>query len=1324
MQGDTNNFDTSVRKSKQTAEQMFQAIGTAVEELEKQTKKSADSTKNIITDEAQKRVKDLTIELNAATNVITALGDKSTISANEIRSMSQQSQQAISSLKDELVAAQAEYLQLTQAKASPQDIGQAIAKITDIKKAIQDVEVAFGAYQTVAANAMSGVTKAASSTIAEVQKFTSVDLTSVVSEAQNATRAIQSMGVGAVVSTKEVERIGQLGTAAIDSLTRELNSAKQAWDKLSNTNGIDLEELNAAKERVLALERALGLTETSMGDFSNAIKQATPVIDHLDQSLGNTNLELKETDTLAGKASQGLQDLQSSYGLLTSVLAGLGIGVTASELVKTSDEFKMLEGRIRIVTSEAGGFESALNGVIDVALATNSNLVTTGELFTTLTRVTKDMKTTQNGVVTDFKLSQQQILNLTETINQATKIGGGNAEASAAAIQQLSQALGSGVLRGDEFNSIMEQAPRIVQALADGLNVPIGKLREMAEAGQLTADAVIKAMRQQSEVIDGEFKKLPLTIGASIENLKTSWMVYIGELDKSNGVSESVAKAIKYIADNLDQLVSTLTFAAQAFIAYKAIGMAAVFLEKANSVRAASVAIQQETVALTTNTQAQLVNANAARANAAAHTGVQASASTLFPTFTRAAGGLSTLLSRFGTYGMIAAGVVAAGSMIADMFVKTSEAIGENIAKGWLWVTNQKSLEQSEKELAAQQEESKKKQEELSAAREKAALKDEMLKNAALGLNEVSKATVAEFDNQIKSGEQVAVVLDNIAKSFNFDSGTGINNAITALTALQTQGKITGDQLRETLSNSLKGIDLSEFQGKLATIPVNLEKQIEDTNNKIKAKQKELDDWKKSNADMNYKQWTTEVGKYQTDIDKLQAQASALHVQYANSVRSAADVQGAILDEAIRRTGLSYEELEGKSSKAFQSALSDVNTIIKGMDGLKDRGVDVGRALDASISNAINTATNQKEIDNLKAKINSLRLTLGEKVADGLLQQAEQQLINIKKEADKAKSGINSVAEAFGKFGIQTKAEASIAAKIYMDAFNRMEQSGQATAGQLKQALMKMADEIYNSGDAAKIAWYEAKLSANGLKSSVDSLGKASVKSMDDLSDSVDRVGRTARGYAADGFRELGRVAKQEAKAVGDTWQEEMDLWQQKMAKIDAQRKANNEHSNAALGAEGTAIEQMKSDFYNQLIASGTSEGMAKQYADNYYRMAWQQMADGLNNTISGRIDAKIGRNVSKEYMDSILKGQKNKNSMSVGGKIPNFKGTDSTYAPNIQAPSIPQIQIPNIDVSPTDTVNYSFNFNGKTANFTGDSSQKDLLNDFFNELEQAKKAM
>ncbi|WP_278395331.1 tape measure protein [Acinetobacter venetianus] len=1304
MQGDTNNFDSSVKKSKQTAEQMFQAIGTAVEELEKKTKKSSDSTKNIVSTEAQDRVKDLTAELNAATNVIVALGDKSTISAKEIRSMSQQSQQAISSLKDELAAAQSQYLQLSQAKASPQDIGEAISKITDIKRAIRDVETAFGAYQTVATNAMTGVTKATSITINEIQKFTSVDLNVVISEAQSATRAIESMGDGAVVSTKEVQRISQLGSTAIESLTRELNSAKKAWVDLSNSKGVDLEELTAAKERVQGLERALNLTETSMTEFKVATQQAIPVIDHLDQTLDSTNKELIQTDTLAGKASQGLQELQNSYGLLTNVLAGLGIGVTASELAQTADEFKNLEGRIGLATGETGNFQAALDGVVEVALRTNSNLSATGDLFATLTRATKDMKTTTNGVIVDYKLSQTQLLQLTETINQSIKISGASAQASEAAIVQFAQAIGSSVLRGDELNSILEQAPRLAQALADGLGVPIGKLKELGEAGQLSADVVIKALRQQSEVIAAEFQKLPITVGSSIENLKTSWMVYIGELDKSNGISESVAKAIKYIADNLDQLVSSLTFAAQAFVAYKAIGMAAVFLEKANSVRAASIAIQQETVALTTNTQAQLTNANAARANAAAHAGVQSAASNLFPTFTKAAGGLSTLLSRFGAYGMAAAAVVAAGGLVKNMFEDTGKAIGENAAKFVLWWNGQKSLEQSEKELAAQQEESKKKQEELAAAREKAAAKDELLRNAALGLNEVSKATVAEFDKQIKAGEQVSVVLDNIAKSFNFDSTTGITNAITALSALQTQGKITGDEVRNTLSNALKGVDLSEFQGKLAAIPVNLEKRLDEANNKIKAKQKELDDWKKANSEMNKKDWDTNVAKFRTDIEKLQAEASTLQTQYANSVKSAATVQGAILDEAIRRTGLSYEELEGQSTKAFQSAMSDVKTIIKGLDELKDRGVDVGRALDASLSNAIDTATNQKEIDNLKAKIVGLKGTLGDKVTDGLLQQAEQKLIDIQKEADKTKAGINSVAEAFGKFGIQTKAEAALSAKSYMDAFGEMEKSGQATTGQLRQALMKMTDDIYNSGDAAKIAWYESKLASYDLKSSIDDLGKASVKTMNDVANS-------ARNDAGQGFRDLGKIARDEAKSTAQEWEDAM-------AKVDAARKAKDAANNRGLSDLQGGIDQMAQDYYDRLVAAGMDQSRARDLADK----ARYSLAVETTTSLKGGTTQNM--NTTKQEMEKTLAYWENRNSSKSGSaSVSTGNNSPSIQVPSIQAPTIESPKMPNTsDISTPKTQIYKFEFNGSEIEFQGDPSQQDLVNDFFSQLEQAKK--
>lgn len=116
----------------------------------------------------------------------------------------------------------------------------------------------------------------------------------------------------------------------------------------------------------------------------------------------------------------------------------------------------------------------------------------------------------------------------------------------------------------------------------------------------------------------------------------------------------------------------------------------------------------------------------------------------------------------------------------------------------------------------------------------------------------------------------------------------------------------TGDQILTALTGILKDEDLVGFQDRLAAIPVNIEKQLEKTNAKIKTKQLELDAWKKANQDMEYQSWLKEVGKFQGDISKLQAEASTLNVKYANSVKSAAMVQGAVLDEAIRRTELSY----------------------------------------------------------------------------------------------------------------------------------------------------------------------------------------------------------------------------------------------------------------------------------------------------------------------------------------------------------------------------------------------------------------------------------
>ncbi|MGQ9372678.1 tape measure protein [Acinetobacter tandoii] len=1273
------------------------------------TKQAQDVTVKVfdtIKSEAQKvKVTELVQGLHEATKQITDLGDKSTISGTKIREMSMQSQQMVASLNNELVGAQAELVRLSQSKASPTDISNAINRVADLKSSIQDVQAAFGSYQSVATNAMTGLDKATSEVIAELQRFTTLDLTEITTEVQNVTRAIESMGDGAVISTKEVERISTVGAAAIDSLERELLSARNAWQALIDAgDNVTLEELNAAKERVTSLERALNLADNSMSDFRAATQQAVPIVDSLDHALDGTNQELAETGATSEAVAHNIEGLKTGFTALTSALAALGIGVTAQEMAQTTDNYKNLIATLKIAVGEYGNLEQALDDVIAVAIRTNSNLEATANLYAKLLKAGKE-----------FKFTQKDALQLTEVINMAIQVSGTSAESAEAALFQLNQAIGSGVLRGEEYASVLEQAPRLAEAMADGLGVTIGKLKEFADNGKLTTDVVTKALLSQTRTISAEFEKFPLTIGKSTENLKTSWMVYLGELDRTHGISQRVAEAIKYIAENLDQLVSTLTFAAQAFIAYKALGMAAVFLDKANSVRAASLAVQQETVAVVANTQAQLANANAARANAVAHSGIKASIETALPTFSRMSSGLTGVISRFGAYGAAAAGVIVAGSMLKDVFVDVGEAAGEGAAKLWMWATGAKSLEQAEKELAAQEEASKKKAEEAAEAHKRKAAATELAKNAALGLNEASKQMVDEFDKQVKAGESVVNVLENIAKSFNFDTTTGINNGITALIALQTQGKATGEQIQAALSGILKDEDLVAFQGKLAAIPVNIEKQIEATNAKVKAKQVELDNWKKANQDMEYRAWLKSVAKYQDDITKLQAEASSLHVQYANSVKSAAMVQGAVLDEAIRRTGLSYEELKGESTEAFTKANNDVRILVQNLGELEGEGVDVSRALGASISNAIDTSTNQQELEELKKRIESLRSKLGEKVADGLLRQAEQQLIDLKERTDEATAGVNSVAEAFSVFGMETPEQLKVVAAKYKEAFDTLKSSGSATLNQQQEAFKQYAEKAIaaNKGVADSTILSQARML--DMKVEVDSTGKASVSAMNDLTSANDRVGDSAR-LAISGYRELGDAARQEAKSSIEAWNEMMD----------ARSKAEKENKTQRVGADFTTYNV--SDIQSKLSGMGYDEAEAAKIAKNILN---QGLEIDKNKARDARArgdeyTAKAFEKLLNNGQTSAFGTQKVNELLAryMSGQGSATAGTKSS-AINALAPEV-NVAVPttNVEQSKERVVQNNITINGKTISVPVTESSQGSFDEFLSELEQLKRAM
>ena len=251
------------------------------------------------------------------------------------------------------------------------------------------------------------------------------------------------------------------------------------------------------------------------------------------------------TDT----TTKQLNNIELSMNSLNRVSANLfkaGIaGFGANQLKGFADGYTEIQNKLRLVESASISSSKGLNNVFDIALKTNQSINATSGVY---------QRFAQNAET--LKISQAQIASLTETVSKAVAVSGASAGAADAALTQFGQALGSGILRGDEFNSVMEQTPALAKAIATGLGVTTGELRNMAKEGKLTMDVLVPALERAKESVDDQFNTRILTISAAFENLNTSTIKWIGELDKSTGASEAFAKAINEIANHLTVVAS------------------------------------------------------------------------------------------------------------------------------------------------------------------------------------------------------------------------------------------------------------------------------------------------------------------------------------------------------------------------------------------------------------------------------------------------------------------------------------------------------------------------------------------------------------------------------------------------------------------------------------------------------------------------------------------------------------------------------------------------------------------------------------------------
>jgi hypothetical protein len=218
-----------------------------------------------------------------------------------------------------------------------------------------------------------------------------------------------------------------------------------------STNKVDIQVGVAVSgtPQVDALAGSLHSTAAAAGDVG---AKGTAAAGGINQA----NTATQGYTSTSGKLRDGLESVSTQLERAKEQmlsLVGIGVGVQGiKDVAALADSYNNLQARIKLVTGEGDNFKTAWEQVNAVALRTSSTLESTGTLFTKLASAGKSA-----GLATGDAVAQA--LKLTETVNQAVQLSGASAAASDAAITQLIQGLQGGVLRGEEFNSVMEQAP-------------------------------------------------------------------------------------------------------------------------------------------------------------------------------------------------------------------------------------------------------------------------------------------------------------------------------------------------------------------------------------------------------------------------------------------------------------------------------------------------------------------------------------------------------------------------------------------------------------------------------------------------------------------------------------------------------------------------------------------------------------------------------------------------------------------------------------------------------------------------------------------------
>lgn len=267
--------------------------------------------------------------------------------------------------------------------------------------------------------------------------------------------------------------------------------------------------------------------------------------------MADFNIVVRIDPSKAQKGAKDVNNALNSVGsnadrvrnLIGKMFAFVGIAAAVRSLVQLTDAFTNIQNRLKNVTNSTEELSLVTEGLFGIANRTRQSFESTAEVYARIGLAAKDL-----GV------SQQQLLEFTESLNQAVALSGASATEASAGLIQLSQGLASGALRGDELRSVLEQLPTVADVIAKSLGVTRGKLREMGAEGKITADVVLTAFQKARGELAEKFAKTVPTIGQAFTVLRNNFIGVIGAFNKSSGAGSALARVILFLAENVEPL--------------------------------------------------------------------------------------------------------------------------------------------------------------------------------------------------------------------------------------------------------------------------------------------------------------------------------------------------------------------------------------------------------------------------------------------------------------------------------------------------------------------------------------------------------------------------------------------------------------------------------------------------------------------------------------------------------------------------------------------------------------------------------------------------